>query len=181
MLGSLDRDQKLIRAIIHHGSRQAADQLIQTYYDEIYRFCFRQTGNKEDAMGLTQTIFLAVLRSLPSYDGSRASFRTWLYCIAANKVVDARRKGRPVFLSLNDMEIPETEDFTERIHERELVRQIEDFVSHLDPQLQTVFRLRVYGEQSFAEIADSLCRSESTVKSQFYRLLGRMRKELFFE
>ena len=80
MLGSLDRDQKLIRAIIHHGSRQAADQLIQTYYDEIYWFCFWQTGNKEDAMGLTQTIFLAVLRSLPSYDGSRASFRTWLYC-----------------------------------------------------------------------------------------------------
>ena len=65
---------------------------MRTYYDEIYRFAYRQLGHKEDAMDLTQTIFLAVLRALPSFDGRKASFRTWLYRIAAHKAIDCRRK-----------------------------------------------------------------------------------------
>ena len=38
-------------------------------------------------MDLPQSIFIAVLHSLPGYRAERASFRTWLYRIAANKVI----------------------------------------------------------------------------------------------
>ena len=44
-------------------------------------------------MDLTQSVFIAVLRALPGYRAERASFRTWLYRIAANKVIDTRRKA----------------------------------------------------------------------------------------
>ena len=47
------------------GSRAAAEELIRRYYDEIYRYAFRQTGQKETAMDITQEIFIAVLQSLP--------------------------------------------------------------------------------------------------------------------
>ena len=40
-----------------------------------------------------------------------------------------------------------------------------------------MFRLRLYGEKSFPEIAAILDQPESAVKSQYYRLLGRLRKE----
>lgn len=60
-------------------SRTAADELIRSYYDEIYRFVYRQVGSKDDAMDLTQSIFIAMLRALPGYREERASFRTWLY------------------------------------------------------------------------------------------------------
>ena len=46
----MEREQTWIRAIQRRNSREAAEQLIQTYYDEIYRFVYRQTGSKEDAM-----------------------------------------------------------------------------------------------------------------------------------
>lgn len=58
-----------------------------------------------------------------------------------------------------------------------MLKQIEDYVSRLSPSLQAVFRLRLYGEQSFSEIAATLEQSEATIKSQYYRLLGRIRKE----
>lgn len=90
----MEEEQKWIREIQRRGSRQAADRLIRAYYDEIYRFAYRQTGHKEDAMDLTQTIFLAVLRALPGFDSRKASFRTWLYRIAVHKAVDGRRKAR---------------------------------------------------------------------------------------
>ena len=149
----MEREQTWIRAIQRRNSREAAEQLIQTYYDEIYRFVYRQTGSKEDAMDLTQSVFIAVLRALPGYRAERASFRTWLYRIAANKVIDTR------------------------VHDRALLETIEGYVSGLDPGEQAVFRLRIYGEKTFPEIAAAMGEPEAAVKSRYYRLIGRLRKE----
>lgn len=170
-------EEKWIREIQRRGSRRAADQLIRAHYDEIYRFVYRQTGHKEDAMDLTQSIFLAMLRALPAYRSERGAFRTWLFRIAANKVIDARRKARLTPLPIEELEVSSKEDFTARIHDRALLEQMEAYVSGLDPQVQMVFRLRLYGEQSFPEIAAALGEPEAAVKSRYYRLLGRLREE----
>lgn len=173
----MDQEARWIRDIQKRGSRTAAESLISAYYDEIYRFAYRQTGNREDAMDLTQNIFLAVLRAIHTYDGKQAAFRTWLYRIAANKVIDARRRSRPAVTPLEETELPVQEDFVSQIHDRDLLERIEDYVSGLDPTVQSVFRLRLYGERSFGEIAAALGQSEAAVKSQYYRLLGRIREE----
>ena len=146
-------EEQWIREIQRKGSRTAADRLIRVHYDEIYRFVYRQTGHKEDAMDLTQSIFLAMLRALPAYRAERGTFRTWLYRIAANKVIDARRRSRLTPLPIEELEVPSEEDFTARIRDRALLEQIEDYVSGLEPQVQAVFRLRLHAEQSFPEIA----------------------------
>ena len=170
-------EEQWIRDIQRKGSREAADQLIRAHYDEIYRFVYRQTGHKEDAMDLTQSIFLAMLRALPSFRAERGAFRTWLYRIAVNKTIDARRRAHLTPLSLDGMEVSSEEDFAARIQDRALLEQIEDYVSGLDPQAQAVFRLRLYGEQPFPEIAAALGEPEATIKSRYYRLLGRLREE----
>lgn len=170
-------EEQWIREIQRKGSRAAADQLIRAHYDEIYRFVYRQIGHKEDAMDLTQSIFLAVLRALPTYRAERGTFRTWLYRIAANKVIDARRRARLSPLPLETVEVSSEEDFTARLQDRAVLEQIEGFVSGLEPRVQAVFRLRLYAEQSFPEIAAALCEPEAAVKSRYYRLLGRLREE----
>ena len=170
-------EEQWIREIQRKGSRTAADRLIRAHYDEIYRFVYRQTGSREDAMDLTQSIFIAVLRALPGYRAERASFRTWLYRIAANKVIDARRKARPVSVPIEEMEIPAAEDFVARVHDRALLEAIEDYVSGLESGEQAVFRLRIYGEKTFPEIAAALGEPEAAVKSRYYRLIRRLREE----
>ncbi len=40
-----------------------------------------------------------------------------------------------------------------------------------------MFRLHLYGEKTFPEIAEILGQTESAVKSQYYRLVDRLRKE----
>ena len=173
----MDQEDKWIRDLQRNGSREAAERLVERYYNEIYVFAYRQTGQKEEAMDLTQSIFLAVLRAVPTYDRRKAAFRTWLYRIAANKTIDARRRYRPAVVPLEAVELPAQEDFIARIHDRELLERIERYVSGLDASSQSVFRLRLYGEQSFREIAAALGQSETAVKSQYYRLLERIRKE----
>ena len=173
----MDPEQKWIRDIQKHNSRTAAERLIEQYYDEIYRFAYRQTGHKEDAMDLTQNIFLAAFRAIPGYDRKKASFRTWLYRIAANKAIDLHRRIQPVQLPIEDLDLTTPEDYISRIQDRALLEEIERYVSGLDPGLQAVFRLRLYGERTFPEIAAILGQSESAVKSQYHRLLQQIRKE----
>ena len=75
------------------------------------------------------------------------------------------------------MEVSLEEDFTVRMQNQALLEQIESYVSGLEPQVQAVFRLRLYAEQSFPEIAAALGEPEAAVKSRYYRLLGRLREE----
>lgn len=173
----MDQEQKWIQDIQRHSSRQAAEHLLERYYDEIYRFAYRQLGDKEDAMDLTQNIFLAVFRALPGYDRKKASFRTWLYRIAVNKAIDLRRRVQPLQMPLEDLELPVPEDWAGRVQDRALLEQIEQYVSGLDPGVQAVFRLRLYGERTFPEIAAALGQTESAVKSRYHRLLQQLRKE----
>lgn len=176
----MEQDLKWIRQIQRKGSREAADCLIRAYYDEIYRFVYRQVGNKEDAMDLTQNIFVAVLRSLPGYQPRQARFRTWLYAVANNKIIDARRKVQSVQLSakpFEEMEPSEKDDFVSRIQDRMLLVQIEEYVSGQVPEQQKVFRLRVYAGLSFPEIAETLGEREAAVKARYYRLVDKIRKE----
>lgn len=84
-------DNQLIRKVKKKNDREAADELLGRYYREIYAFVWRQVRDKELAMDLTQDIFVAVLRGLPSFDERKAQFRTWLYRVASNKITDYYR------------------------------------------------------------------------------------------
>lgn len=180
----MDQEKKWIREIVRHGSRKAADALVRSYYDEIYAFVYRQTGNREDALDLTQECFLAVLRSLPSYNARQAGLRTWIYHIAAHKIIDMRRKQKVQFYPMDSMEedITDGRDFEqemiERVCSQEWLEKIEAVVQGAEPQVQEVFRLRVYGEYPFPEIAAAAAQPEAKIKAQYYRLTAKIRKEL---
>ncbi len=173
------KERKWIRAILYHNSQEAANKLVMAYYDEMYAYIYRQVGNKEDAMDLTQEGFIAMLQSLPRYNPKLAGFRTWLYHIVSHKVIDARRKAGIDTFSLEEMdaEVEERGDFVEEMANRELLKEIEGYVSGFEPGVQEIYRLRLYGGQSFPEIAKAVGQPEAKIKAQYYRLLRKIRKE----
>lgn len=173
----MEQDAKRIRRILRKNDREAADELIRGYYDEIFRFAYRQLGSKEEALDAAQNIFLAMLRALPSYDESKGGFRTWLYRIAVNKIIDSRRRNARTFVPLTEDTAFQEDDLFLRLSERLLLEKIESYVSSFSPEVQSVFRLRLYGGLHFSQIASSLCRPESAVKASYYRLVAKIRKE----
>ena len=92
-------------------------------------------------------------------------------------MVDGRRKARGDFVPLEDGETPDTADFAAQIQNRDLLDRLEEYVSRLDPDTQAVYRLRLYGERTFPEIAAALGQPEAAVKTRYYRLMARLRKE----
>ena len=178
-----EQEQKWIRAIVKRGSPKAADALVRAYYDEIYKFVYWQTGNREDALDVTQECFISALRSLSSFDPKKSGFRTWLHRVASHKVIDLRRKrgAAPVFVEIGEADAAgaaDSTDFTEQIQNRELLERVEQFVSGMNPNMQEVFRLRIYAGCSFPEIAAVMAEPEAAVKARYYRLAAVVRKEV---
>lgn len=177
------QEQELIRKIKHSGNRTAADTLIRYYYDEIHRFVCKQTANSDTALDLTQEVFISVLKTINRYDPDKgAGFRTWLYKIATDKVIDyfrssASLKNKMFTLSLDDTLPIDQNDFTLAIENKEFARQVRDFVNALPADTQKIFRLHIFGGYTFAEIAKETALPESSVKSRYYRLLKTLRKE----
>lgn len=173
----MDGEAGLIRRIQSYRSRKAADLLVRGYYEEIYVYVYRQTGNREDAMDLTQEIFIAVLQSIGRYDSKKSAFRTWLYAIATHKVIDRRRAAQLTILPLEDDTVQEGPDELAWLEDAELLRRIEAYVSGFDEEAQTVFRLHIFEGLTFREIAEMTDMPEASVKTKYYRLQKKIREE----
>ena len=170
-------DKYLIRKIIKKGSSAAADELVRRYYDELYLFLYRQIGNKEDSLDMTQDVFIAALDNLMTYNARRASFKTWLFRIGTYKVIDSRRKKQLLYEELDDNQWLEEVEIDEKLLEKEMLENVNRYVATFRPEIQEVFRLRVYGGLSFKEISELLLEKEEKVKAQYYRLITKIRKE----
>lgn len=175
-------EQRLIKKIRRNGDLAAADELVRHYYDEIYGFVRKQISHADLALDLTQEIFISMLRTIGYYDAKRGSgFRTWLYRIAANKVVDwyRSRSYRAMVQSIpfDEGNTIDESDFTQQFADSDVTERICDFVGGLPPDTQKIFRLHIFAKYTFAEIAVAVELPEGSVKSKYYRLIHLLRKE----
>jgi RNA polymerase sigma factor (sigma-70 family) len=72
------------------GDRDALEELIQRHQRWIYNIAVRMLYHPQDAEDATQEILLKALTRLSSFEG-RSSFRTWLYRIVVNHVLNMKR------------------------------------------------------------------------------------------
>ena len=72
------------------GDGDAFRELTEPYRRELQVHCYRMLGSFQDAEDALQDTLLAAWRGLGGFEG-RASVRTWLYRIATNRCLDARR------------------------------------------------------------------------------------------
>jgi RNA polymerase sigma-70 factor (TIGR02960 family) len=72
------------------GDSDAFRQLIEPHRRELLVHCYRMLGSLQDAEDALQDTLLAAWQGLEAFQG-RASLRTWLYRIATNRCLNARR------------------------------------------------------------------------------------------
>lgn len=178
----MDKEKQWIRKIQKHAHKAAANELVSKYYKEIYVFMYKQTLNEQLSLDLTQELFITVLKSIGNYDEKKASFRTWLYKLASNRVVDFYRsrsyKESTRLESIENFEFEDPHDITLSLEYREDFENVTALINQLDARSQQIMRLKLFGEYTFQEIAAVESIPEATVKTRYYKSLKWIRKKV---
>ena len=75
-----------------HGSREALEKLVFRHQAWIYNIAIRMVFLPQDAEEVTQEVLIKAITRLSTFQGE-SQFRTWLYRIAANHVLNMQRRG----------------------------------------------------------------------------------------
>lgn len=79
------------------------EKVYVTYFNDVYRYLYRLSGDAHIAEEFTAETFFKALRSLDSFRGE-CDMRVWLCQIAKNLYYNALRKNKK-FVSIEDVEI----------------------------------------------------------------------------
>jgi RNA polymerase sigma-70 factor (ECF subfamily) len=172
------RDERLVSAA-KTGSTTAFSELFSLYSKSILKRTLSITGNMQDAEDAMQDTFLKAFVHLKQFDG-RSKFYTWLTRVAINSSLMFLRKRRTrretsfEIASPSDdvstFEIKDTRPNPEECHDQtQRYRLVLRSIRRLPTNSRSAVELRIIGERSEAETAESLGISVSAVKARMFR------------
>lgn len=79
------------------GNAKALERVCKIYYDLVYGWCRICGAQKDDALDASQDVFVTIRDRIAKYDASKGTFRTWLWRVTYNSLVDTWKKnGREI-------------------------------------------------------------------------------------
>lgn len=166
------------------GVQPAYGALMQRHRDRVYRIARGHMGDADQALDVTQQVFVSAFAALHRYDPARP-FHTWIARIAVNKCHDwARRRAVRAFFTFaqpiddaaqvaDDKALPDAA-LADR---RELARAMAA-IARLPASLKAVLVLRTLEGFTQAEVAGTLGISEKAVETRLYRARGKLAEML---
>lgn len=160
---------------------EAFGELYRRNVDRIYTYIFYRVGAVADAEDLTARTFYQALSHLPNYRNVGLPFIAWLYRIAHNLVANHHRaRGHWKMASLDDLELPtQLADNPERAAlASERRRALWAAIRRQPEDRQRLLILKFAERLSNEEIGQLLDRTESSVKSLYFRTLRALKADL---
>jgi RNA polymerase sigma-70 factor (ECF subfamily) len=164
----------MLKSLQTADSEDSMRALYRTYGSELYGFAVSALGDRGQAEELVQEVFTRVWRKADSFDPSRASFRTWLYGIARNAIIDLKRRAavRPALTS-HEVNTDEQGGLDASLEQALLRWQVGAALERLTPEHRQVIRLAHFQGLTLREIAERTGLPLGTVKSRTsYALRG---------
>jgi len=165
-------DRDLI-AKARRGDVEGYNLLVSRWEKRVFNYLLRLVSNREDALDLSQEVFLKAYQNLPKLDDP-ARFSGWLFRIAHNEAFsllrkEASRRNRPE----TDLEYPVAAPTSEgRLLPIELSLAVHSALKRLTDDQREAVLLKVYQGFKFEEMAEILECPVSTVKSRLYTALA---------
>jgi RNA polymerase sigma-70 factor, ECF subfamily len=166
-----DRD---LVAKARKGNVEAYNLLVSRWEKRVFNYLLRLVSNREDALDVSQDVFLKAYQSLPKLDDPER-FASWLFRIAHNEAFSMLRRRKP------EGEMPLERGIPARGSELlpiELSLAVETALGRLSQEQREAVLLKVYQGFKFEEMAEILSCPVSTVKSRLYTALDLLKATL---
>jgi RNA polymerase sigma-70 factor (ECF subfamily) len=176
-----DSDEELMLRYAR-GDTDAFQTLYEHHRGGLYRYFLRQS-NSSVAEELFQDVWAQVIKSRKRYR-AKAAFRTWLYTLAHNRLIDHwRREGRSPLESGRDESMRELaadeNPGPQRLADlRDCIEQLLALISSLPDVQQQTFLLRHEAGMSLSEIAEVMTTGAETAKSRLRYAMERLRSAI---
>jgi RNA polymerase sigma-70 factor (ECF subfamily) len=180
-------DGEVVRRVLA-GDEDLCEVLVRRYQVRLVSHVTRMVGNRDDAMDLSQEIFLRVFQALDRFNPAY-KFSTWLFRIAGNAAIDHLRKRRLRTVSLEPAD-PESglpsppEQRSPGLDPYGELRNVErgDAIARAIQELPLDFReliaLRHFAGLSYDEIATVKNMPLGTVKNKLFRARAVLKERL---
>ena len=160
-------------------TRENSEKLYETYYMRVFSYAMTLTGNREDAMEITQETFFRAISTEKTFRGE-SDGATWLCAIAKNLFLDEKRRQRRCGPLPHDL--PDSGKTMEQSAvDRDASFRIHQALHDLEEPYREAFELRIFGELSFREIGMIFGKTENWARVTYHRarlkLQERMEKE----
>ena len=145
-------------------------ELYEWYIDKIYKFIYLKIYDQQRAEDICQDVFIKAFDKLSTFQiDKKSSFKSWLYTIAYNKVVDSYRKQKDQ-TSLNDiLDIWEQTDIHKLIDDKQKLQEVIAYIKDMKPEHRDVIFMRVWEGLSYKEISEITGMSLANCKKIFSR------------
>ena len=157
-------DKELVQKV-HNGNQEALGDIIERYYEDIFRFCLYMVREEEEAYDITQETFLKFIKYGSSY--RRNNLKGYLLTIARNLCFSFFRKQKESNESCKCEWIEKIPEQKDKIQDLETSIYLQRLLNELSLENREVVILRIYEELKFKDIAKIAGCSVSTVKSRF--------------
>lgn len=174
---------KSLLARYREGDAKAFEILYARHRQSLYRFLLGLSGKPELADEVFQETWLSLIRSTSQPKG-RATFRTWLFQIARNRLIDHWRKHgarQPLHDSYDEHFHAVSDDASDPEQLLNLSRdsqRLESALQSLPADQREVFLLRAHGDLDLAQIASLTETPLETVKSRLRYAQQKLRRLL---
>jgi RNA polymerase sigma-70 factor (ECF subfamily) len=170
------------------GSEKAFNALVDRYGALVYRVALGITAAPQEAEEIVQETFLRVFRNMDKFSSEKASFKTWVLTIARNQSINTFKSlRRKAAVLINDAWGAESEsefplgrfqasapDPEAALRTKQELAALHRALKKLPERQRTALLLKAQEDLSYAEIAQIMDTSASSVESLIFRARRRL-------
>jgi RNA polymerase sigma factor (sigma-70 family) len=173
---ALDASDATLIKLYKKNKQQGLEILYERYKKYVYTIAYHYTGNKEDALDLTQEVFMSIFKSLDNFK-EEFSLLPWVKRITVNKCLNFVR-DRKEALSLNQkiedgIEIQDLIHSSDKTESKTLYRDtkqaLENAINNLPKEERMAVILRHMKGMKYEDIAKIMDVPLGTVKTYLHK------------
>ena len=161
------------------GDMASFESLYRRHHGPLFRYLLHGCSNHSTAEELFQDVWSGIIKARERYKAD-ASFKTYLYRLAHNRLVDYYRQSRLRLVEAQDTQETiadriNTENF---VNDLNCVERLKQELAQLPNEQRDAFILKEETEMSIEQIGEVVGSGRETIKSRLRYALKRLRETL---